>query len=164
MLFNFSKCKQMAITKSNRVSKMYPFEFTMSSADGTQRHVIDKSVVEKDLGIYINSTLKFDSQVQESAKKAYSILGILKRTLFRYWKEHTFIKLFTAFVRPHFEYAAPTWSPYKKKDVVLEKVQQRATRLVPSLKNLCYSERLTKLNLTLLETRRTRGDLTIKSC
>ena len=41
----------------------------------------------------------------------------------------------------------------------LEKVQHRATRLVPSLRVLNYEQRLQVLNITSLETRRIRGDL-----
>jgi len=46
------------------------------------------------------------------------------------------------------------------KDVeILEKVQQRATKWIRSLKNKCYTDGLRILNLTTLEKRRKRGDL-----
>lgn len=38
-------------------------------------------------------------------------------------------------------------------------MQRRATKLIPELRNLDYSQRLTALNLTDLRTRRLRGDL-----
>ena len=38
-------------------------------------------------------------------------------------------------------------------------VQKRATRLIIKDRNLSYSERLNRLNITTLETRRLRGDL-----
>ena len=57
------------------------------------------------------------------------------------------------------EYAA-RWSPHLSKDItIIEKVQRRATKLVPFLKNLPYQERLKALYLTNLYTGRLRGDL-----
>ena len=42
---------------------------------------------------------------------------------------------------------------------VLEKVQRRATKLIPALRSKSYPERLAELNLYRLERRRTRGYL-----
>ena len=46
--------------------------------------------------------------------------------------------------------------------VKLEKIQHSATKIAHSMKALTYNKRLEILNLTTLETRRTRGDLTQK--
>ena len=42
---------------------------------------------------------------------------------------------------------------------MIEKIQRRATKLIPNLKHLNYSIRLSKFGLTDLTTRRLRGDL-----
>ena len=42
---------------------------------------------------------------------------------------------------------------------MLEKVQKRATRMMITKKRLTYEERLKKLGITTLETRRLREDL-----
>ena len=64
------------------------------------------------------------------------------------------------YVRPHLEYDAPVWSPHRKQDLkIVEKIQRRATKLIPELKNVRYEDRLLKPNLTTLEERRTVGDL-----
>ena len=71
-----------------------------------------------------------------------------------------FLKLYTAFVRPHLEYAVAVWSPHLMRHVdLIEKVQMRATKLVDGFSKLTYQERLEKLKLPTLSYRRLRGDL-----
>ena len=42
---------------------------------------------------------------------------------------------------------------------MIEQVQQRATKLIPAIRNLSYENRLRKLELTTLKDRRLKGDL-----
>ena len=57
-------------------------------------------------------------------------------------------KFYITYVRPHMQFAMSAWNPYLKKDIsLLEKVQRRATRISPSIKNLSYEMRLEFLNL-----------------
>jgi len=63
-------------------------------------------------------------------------------------------------VRSHLDYCCFVWAPYKKGDIeALEKVQNRATKLVPSLRHLPYPDRLKACNLTTLHYRQIRGDM-----
>merc|ERR1712074_441361 len=71
-----------------------------------------------------------------------------------------FLNMYTALVRPLLEYCVQVWSPYKIGQIkLLQRVQRRATRLVPQLKDLCYDDRLAQLGLTRLYERRHRGDM-----
>ena len=55
-----------------------------------------------------------------------------------------FLRLYTTLVHPILEYANIVWGPTFVIDQrSLEKVQQRATKMLPELHNLSYTERLT---------------------
>ena len=63
-------------------------------------------------------------------------------------------------VRPILEYGNVVWSPHlKRQSSAIERVQRRATKLVPYLKDCAYEERLRLLQLPSLKYRRYRGDL-----
>ena len=87
------------------------------------------------------------------------MVGRIKRT-FSYMDDKMFKALYPSLIRSQMEYAVQAWSPQFKKDIlVLEKVQQRATKIVPRLRDLPYETRKKELGLTSLEDRRIRGDL-----
>ena len=61
---------------------------------------------------------------------------------------------------PRLEYCQAAWSPWSMGDKkVLEKVQQRAVKMMTNLKAKTYEARLQELGLTTLEDRRNRGDM-----
>jgi len=114
---------------------------------------------EKDLRVTFSRNFKFSNHIKIQVNKATGILGQLKRS-FRFWTLDTFRTIYCAYVRPHLEYAAVVWSPLSKKDArLLEKVQRRATKLVPRIRNWRFEDRLAALGLTSLHERRLRGDL-----
>ena len=68
--------------------------------------------------------------------------------------------LYLALVRPLLDYAAQCWSPFLKQDIkCLERVQERAARLVPELAGLDYEDKCRELGIQSLEDRRKRGDM-----
>ena len=93
---------------------------------------------EKDLGVVIDSELSFDEHISAKVNKANAMVGLIRRT-FSYLDPKMFLKLYTAFVRPHLEYAFAVWSPHLMKHIdLVEKVQMRATKLIDGFGKLTY--------------------------
>lgn len=112
---------------------------------------------ERDLGVQIQPDMKWKSQTQICVNKASRVLGMLKNTFESRGRD---TKLYTAYVRPHLEFAVQAWSPPNITEIMLlEKVQRRASKIPFSNRNLNYEDRLGKMGLTSLELRRKRGDL-----
>ena len=101
----------------------------------------------------------FDQHISEKVNKAFQMLGIINRN-FSLLDESTFLLLYKTMVRSHLEFAGSVWSPYKINQISsLEKGQKRATKMLRSIKNLPYKERLIHLKLPTLKYRRLRGDM-----
>ena len=148
MKFNTDKCKVMHIGKNN------PRHVYLMN--NTALIPVEE---EKDLGIIINNDMKPSKQCTSAANKANRMLGFINRSL-TYKNEQNVIKLYKSIVRPHLEYSVQAWSPYLKKDIIkLERIQRRATKMIPNLRHIPYEERLEKTKLFPLEWRRLRGDL-----
>jgi len=122
-------------------------------------YILEKVVSIKDLRVIFDSRLNFWNHMQNKINMAYSMIGIIKRNFIN-MDMHTFALLYKSFVRTHVEHAVSVWCPYKKGDIEeIEKIQKRATKLIISLKKLSYKERLLKLKLPTLKSRRVRGDM-----
>ena len=147
MLFNyFGKCKCLHTGPGNSV-----INYEMG---GT---ILSKTVKEKDLGVTINANMKVSEQCRIAASKGNQVIGMIRRTI-TYKVKFLIISLYKAIVRPHLEYCIQAWNQYLRKDIdMLEKIQRRATKLIPGLRDLRYKERLKECGLTTLETRRLRG-------
>jgi hypothetical protein len=115
-----------------------------------------------DLGIVVQSNLKFGSHCTEIATKANARAGlVLKSFLSR--DVSCLTRAFITYVRPLLEYATPVWSPHFKQDVdLIEDVQRSFTRrlfYICNLPSATYDERLRFLGMKRLELRRLHYDL-----
>ena len=140
-------------TKSRSAHTYY-----MRDDDGAMRS-LEETTVERDLGVLVSNDLKLGAQCKAAAAKANWKLGVFKKAFAsrdpRLWE-----LLWKTHIRPLLEHGMQAWSPYLEKDIaVLERVQQRVTKLISGLGKLTYTERLKKLGWTTLKERRTRGDL-----
>ena len=78
---------------------------------------------EKDLGVMMDSKLKFRQHISKKVSIANRNLEIAHRT-FTYLSQEMFLSLFKAMVRPHLEFASVVWSPlYKEDKITLENTQ-----------------------------------------
>ena len=118
-------------------------KYEMTTNEG--KTAIEPVKSERDLGVTVDSKLKFREHVNNKVSLANRNLGIILRT-FTYIDKEMFLNLFKSLVRPHLEYASPIWQPlYKKDKFIIPNVQRRGTRLVKSLNYLSYEARLREL-------------------
>ncbi len=147
--FHPDKCKVWDINHHDRECNNYYL--------GNTR--LEHSSCEKDLGIYIDNKLKFDTHIRVKVNKANRVLGAIRRS-FSFLNKENFLKLYISLVRPHLEYGNPIWYPrYVKDIIIIENVQRRASKMIPDIKDKPYTERFKYLNLPTLAYRRLRGDM-----
>ena len=114
---------------------------------------------QKDLGITFSENMGCTEYLNIKIPKDYKTLGIINRT-FSFKSIYIMKNLYIGLVRPHLDFCAQVWSPFLRKDIDrAERIQRRATKMIPNLRSKPYEERLLVLNLTTLEDRRKRGDM-----
>ena len=148
MSFNVGKCKVMHVGRANPKAT-----YTMNDI------VLGETEEEKDIGVKVHCSLKPSKHCSEAAQRANNVLGQISRS-FHYRDRKIFVQLYKQYVRPHLEFAVPAWCPWLQGDVqAIEKVQERAVRMVAGLSSTTYKARLEELGLPSLETRRVHYDL-----
>ena len=91
---------------------------------------------EKDLGVWITTKPDFTLQREKASAKDMQSLGLIKRTFTNAMKE-SFQILYKTYIHPRLECCVSIWNPYLARNTdKLERIQQRATKLVPELAHL----------------------------
>ena len=153
MDFHTLKCKVLKMGKT--IADLHDI-FNPYTLKQHQLKVVDH---EKDLRVTMDVDLIFDKHISNKINKANGIVGLITRS-FIHLDEASFLRLYKVLFRPYLKYANSVRAPRFKRQVeVIENVQRRATKLIPSFKDLTYEERIRKLKLPTSKYRRLRGDL-----
>ena len=121
--------------------------------------MVKYSKVEKDIGVEVDDNLVFAQHIDTIVKKANSKAGWLRRS-FQFLTPKMFRPLYMQIVRSQMEYASSVWNPHHQTLIdKIEKVQERATKMLPDMKGISYEDRLRLLNLPTLRFRKLRGDM-----
>ena len=148
MAFNSTKCKSLHLGNNN--SK---HQYSMGNT------TLSQTTAERDLGVNIDDSLKFHKHTSAVVSKANQIMAVIRKS-FEHLDRTTIPLLYKTLIRPHLEYGNAIWGPHFTLDQkAVERVQRRATRIIPSIRDLPYEERLRELDLPSLAYRRRRGDM-----
>ena len=145
-----SKCSvlQLSVSKSDLRPNFRLFNTPILSVDSVC-----------DLGITIDSNLCFRKHISILVCKAKQRSALIHRC-FVSKRISNLIKAFKIYVRPLLECSPQIWSPVNKGLInLIESVQRAFTKRLPGFQNICYADRLVKLQLQSLEHRRLVYDL-----
>ena len=157
MQFHPNKCKVMHLGSNNPKFNYYMYDnFTDTTCT---QHTLEKTLLEKDLGVYVDKDLDFTMHTIAKVNKAHQLLGYVRHT-FKHLNKQSLPMLYKSIIRPHLEFASCIWSPKHRININrIEAIQRRATKCVPELRHLNYEQRLANLKLETLSYRRMRADL-----
>ena len=114
---------------------------------------------QRDLGITITRDLKWQKQTKRRSKTANRVLGFIARN-FNYKSTELMLPFYNSIVWPHLQYAVQFWSPHLRRDIdKIERVQRKATKMIPEIRNHSYQQRLKDLELISVMKRKLRAQL-----
>jgi len=148
LTINTTKCHVLHLGKNN----INPPYFLNGCQIGASQDVTD-------LGVDIDSCLKYNLHINKIIGKAYCRVGVVFKC-FATRSVRVLRQAFITYVRPILEYASSVWSPHLLKHInAIEKIQKKFTKRIPRLSHLAYPERLAAIGLEPLELRRLKTDL-----
>ncbi|XP_055644162.1 uncharacterized protein LOC129780183 [Toxorhynchites rutilus septentrionalis] len=153
MHVNAEKCKAITFTRS-RSPIVHGYMLNLSPLQRVNRI--------KDLGVLLDSKLRFHEHVSVTISRANAMVGFLRRNTAHFDDVYALKSLYCAFVRSVLEYAVQVWAPYHAVHIQrIERVQKRFVRY--ALRGLPwndptnlppYEQRCALIGMQTLESRR----------
>ena len=134
---NISKTEFMLIGSRQKLSNISHYPKPL--LDNTP---IKQVKVTKSLGVYIDESLLWDSQIDHICKKIASGIGALKRIKYCV-PFSTILTLFKSLIEPHFDYCCIVWGNCNKG--LSDKLQKLQTRAARVLLNATYDSNADQL-------------------
>ena len=126
---NPSKCSVITYTRKRAV---------VATTYTLMGQVLPRCNTIRDLGVYQDSKLLFDTHIDSIVKKSSKLLGFIMRLSKCFTDAKTLKILYCTFVRSQLEYASQIWSPrYHKYIDRIENIQRRF------IKYLCFHQKIT---------------------
>lgn len=127
---NADKCKHMRFSrKSNPIN----FTFSINNID------LETVLCIKDLGVYLDTKLTFNTHVDKIASKANKLLGYIRRTTTSFTNLRCIVILYTAFVRSIIDYCSTIWAPFYYVHIDrLERIQRKFVKMLCFKFNIYY--------------------------
>jgi ribonucleases P/MRP protein subunit RPP40 len=150
---NAGKCSSITFTRRRVQSRR------IYNLNGSE---LENVTSVRDLGVILDSSMKFSSHIGQITSTAMKVLGFVKRFSSDFRDFSVLKLLYCALVRPHLEYCSVVWSPFVIEDIKrIESVQRKFTKfacrkMVPQ-RELSYKDRCAYLGLETLESRREKA-------
>ncbi len=114
---SINKCQVISFHR-NKHPIHYNYEI-----DGT---TLERVTEIRDLGVILDTNMNFNSHIDRTIAKAYSMLGFIKRICNNFRDIRAIKSIYCAHVRSHLEYACLVWQPHcTNRKVAIESIQKK---------------------------------------
>ena len=139
MTFHPDKCKALSIYNFRPdFVKILPFPKQHYMLNNTN---IDFSECERDLGVLVNSNLRWEDHHTKILNKSHQMLGFTKRTCHFISDTRKRRSLYLSLVRSNFEHGSIIWRPVTETAISeFEQLQKKALKWMLKEENLRYDE------------------------